>query len=72
MRTQSRLHQKQRISLAEALLKESSLDTKTIVGVNLEHCQKDDLTTGLFLWAMNLWSSVDTIPGNLVATCNCV
>ena len=37
MRIQLRQHQKQLISLAGAILKESSLNTGTTIGVNLEH-----------------------------------
>ena len=49
------------VALVALVPKKSSLNSKTTVGVNLEHYQKDDTTTDQLKWEMNLWSLAVTL-----------
>ena len=48
------LHQKQLISLVALLPVQSSLNSRTAIGDNLDYCQKDDLNTDQLKLPMNL------------------
>ena len=63
-------HQKQLILSVESSVQKSSLNSRTINGDNLEHCQKNDMSTDQLKWAINLWSLAGTLltAGNLKIT----
>ena len=67
---QASLHQKLLISLVDLTPKKSLLNSKTIIGLNLEHYQKDEISMDQLKWVMNLLSLADTIlkEGNFKIT----